>query len=41
MGAKRLLTAEEFWAIPDTPGKRFELVRGEPVEIPGPERSRA
>jgi Uma2 family endonuclease len=34
MGAGRLLTAEEFWALPDVPGKRFELVRGEPVEVP-------
>ena len=34
MDVKRLLTAEEFWAIPDTPGKRYELVHGEPVEIP-------
>jgi Uma2 family endonuclease len=34
MDVKQLLTAEEFWSIPDTPGKRFELVRGEPVEIP-------
>ena len=31
---ERLLTAEEFWALPDVPGKRYELVRGEPVEIP-------
>ena len=32
---KRLMTAEELWELPEAPGKRFELVRGELVEVPG------
>ena len=31
LAAQKLLTAEEFWALPETEGKR-ELVRGEVVE---------
>ena len=34
MSATRLITAEEMYAMPDVPGKRFELVRGELVEVP-------
>ncbi len=34
MSTTRLLTAEEMYAMPDVPGKRFELVRGELVEVP-------
>lgn len=30
-----LLTAEELWEMPEVLGKRFELVRGELVEMPG------
>ena len=32
---KRMLSAEDFWEMPEIPGKRFELVRGELVEMPG------
>lgn len=32
---KRLMTAEELWAMPEVPGKRFELADGELVEVPG------
>ena len=35
MAVKQLLTAEELWELPEVPGKRFELVRGELVEMPG------
>jgi Uma2 family endonuclease len=31
---KTLLTAEDFWEIPDVAGKRFELVEGELIEMP-------
>lgn len=31
---QRLLTAEEYLVMPDDPGRRFELVRGELVEVP-------
>ena len=34
MSAAHLITAEEMYAMPDVPGKRFELVRGELVEVP-------
>ncbi len=34
MSVKQLLTAEELWAMPEAPGKRYELVRGELVEVP-------
>jgi Uma2 family endonuclease len=30
-----MITAEELWEVPEIPGKRFELVRGELVEMPG------
>jgi predicted nucleic acid-binding protein len=33
MAAERLFTVEEFWAMPDEPGKRLELVRGEVREV--------
>jgi Uma2 family endonuclease len=35
MAVKQRLTAEELWALPEVPGKRYELVRGELVEVPG------
>lgn len=35
MAVKRLITAEELWEMPEVLGKRFELVRGEIVEVPG------
>ena len=35
MSVKTLMTAEDLWAMPEVPGKRFELVRGELVEVPG------
>lgn len=35
MSATTLMTAEDLWAMPEVPGKRFELVRGELVEMPG------
>jgi Uma2 family endonuclease len=35
MSVKTLLTAEDFLQMPEVPGKRFELVRGELVEMPG------
>jgi Uma2 family endonuclease len=35
VSVKTLMTAEDLWAMPDLPGKRFELVRGELVEMPG------
>ncbi len=31
----RLMTAEEFWELPEQPGVRYELVKGVPVEVPG------
>ena len=34
MSVKQLLTAEEAWELPEAPGKRFELVRGELLETP-------
>lgn len=34
MSVKQLLTAEDLWAMPEVPGKRFELVDGELVEVP-------
>jgi Uma2 family endonuclease len=30
-----ILTAEDLWAMPEVSGKRYELVRGELVEVPG------
>jgi Uma2 family endonuclease len=35
MGAKRLMTAEDLWALPEKPGVNYELVDGEPIEVPG------
>ena len=35
MSVKLLLTAEDFLTMPEVPGKRFELVDGELVEMPG------
>lgn len=35
MATTQLLTAEQLWEKPEEPGKRFELVRGELVEMPG------
>lgn len=35
MSVKHLVTAEELWEMPEVPGKRFELVDGEVVEVPG------
>lgn len=32
---QKLLTAEDLWEMPEVPGKRFELVDGELVEMPG------
>jgi Uma2 family endonuclease len=32
---KKLMTAEELWTMPEVPGKRFELINGEVVEVPG------
>lgn len=32
--ATRLLTAEEFWAMPEPLDHRLELVRGEVIEVP-------
>lgn len=35
MGVEQLVTAEELWAMPEVPGKRYELVKGELIEVPG------
>ena len=35
MTVKQRLTAEDFWTMPDVPGKRYELVEGELIEMPG------
>jgi Uma2 family endonuclease len=35
MVIKQLVTAEELWAMPDVPGVRYELVRGELIAEPG------
>lgn len=32
MSVQQLITAEQFWAMPEVPGKRLELVNGEVVE---------
>lgn len=34
MPATKLLTAEDRWMMPEAPGKQFELVDGELVEMP-------
>ncbi len=36
MITKQVVTAEQFWEMPEIPGKRFELVDGELVEMPTP-----
>lgn len=35
MAIKQRITAEELWKLPDRDGMRYELVRGEVVEVPG------
>lgn len=35
MSVTHLMTAEELWALPETPGVRHELVNGELVAVPG------
>ncbi len=35
MSVKPLMTAAEFWALPEVPGKRLELVKGEVVGARG------
>lgn len=35
MSVKHLITADELWTMPEVPGKRFELINGEMVEVPG------
>ena len=35
MSVKTVMTADDLWAMPEEFGKRFELVRGELVEVPG------
>jgi Uma2 family endonuclease len=35
VSVKTLMTAEDFLQMPDEPGKPYELVRGELVEMPG------
>ena len=32
---KRKITAAEFWAMPDDPGHRYELVDGELIDMDG------
>lgn len=32
---QKLITAQDLWEMPEVPGKRFELVDGELVEMPG------
>jgi len=34
MTATKLMTAEDLWMMPEAPGKQFELVNGELVEMP-------
>lgn len=34
MPATKLMTAEDLWEMPEVPGKQFELVNGELVEMP-------
>jgi Uma2 family endonuclease len=34
MTATKLLTAEDLWAMPEVPGKQYELVNGELLEMP-------
>jgi Uma2 family endonuclease len=35
MSVKQLMTAEQLWEMPEAPGRRYELVKGELVEVPG------
>jgi Uma2 family endonuclease len=35
VATRQLLSAQDFWELPEEPGKRYELVRGELVEMPG------
>jgi len=35
MTATKLMTAEDFWMMPEVPGRQFELVDGELIEMPG------
>ncbi|HLT19831.1 MAG TPA: Uma2 family endonuclease [Thermomicrobiales bacterium] len=35
ISTKQALTADEFWELPEIPGKRLQLVAGEVVEAPG------
>lgn len=35
MSLKQLVTAEQLWEMTEKPGVRYELVRGELVEVPG------
>lgn len=35
ISTKQVLIADEFWELPEIPGKRLELVAGEVVEAPG------
>lgn len=41
MTVTQLMTAEDLWEMPEVPGKRFELVRGELVEMAGASYSQA
>ncbi len=34
MTATKLMTAEDFWMMPEVPGTQFELVDGELIEMP-------
>lgn len=36
MSVKQLVTAEELWAMPEIPGKRYELVKGSWSKCPAP-----
>lgn len=35
MSVKQLVTADELWELPEVPGKIFELVDGEVIEVTG------
>jgi len=35
VSVKQLVTAEEFWDMPEAPGVRYELVNGAPVKVAG------
>ncbi len=36
MITKQMVTADQFYAMPEIPGKQLELVRGELIEVPTP-----